>query len=154
MKAFALALVVLVSLFPAAPANAAEAVRVVNAWTRATLPGQKVAGIYVEIMSPMDGKLTGVTFPRARAAELHSMKVENGTMKMRSVESVDLPGGKWVKLEPNGLHIMAFDLEQPLRAGQKLPMMLTVQLGGQRPREVSTTVRVVNSEAASAHDHH
>jgi copper(I)-binding protein len=154
MKALTVALVVLASLIPTVPAVAAESVRVVNAWTRATLPGQKVAGIYVEIMSPMDGKLTGVAFPQARSAELHSMKLENGTMKMRSLNSVDLPAGKWVKLEPNGLHIMAFDLERPLRAGQKLPMMLRVELAGQRPRDVHTTVRVVNSEAASGHDQH
>lgn len=153
MKALRVALVILAGFAVSTPAIGAEAVRVLNGWTRATLPGQKVAGIYLEILSPMEGKLTGVTFPAARTAELHSMKLENGTMRMRALKSVDLPAGTWVKLEPNGMHVMAFDLERPLRAGQSLPMTLTVELAGQRPREISTTVRVVNSEA-SGHEHH
>ena len=32
--------------------------------------------------------------------------------------------------------------------------VLTVELSGQRPSEISTTVRVLASEASAAHEHH
>ena len=153
MKALRVAVLLLVAAAMVSPVAAAEAVRVVNGWTRATLPGQKVAGIYLEILSPMDATVTGVTFPKARSAELHSMKMENGTMKMRPVKRLDLAAGQWLKLEPGGLHIMAFDLEAPLRAGQKLPLSLTVEMAG-RSREVNATITVLSSDTAGGHEHH
>jgi len=47
---------------------AAEAIRVIDPWARATLPGQKVGGVYMEIISPRDARLTGVSTPVAGAA--------------------------------------------------------------------------------------
>jgi len=157
MKLFRMALLLMAVFSVPASAFAADAVRVVNAWTRATVPGQKVAGVYMEILSPMEGSLTGVSFHLARSAEIHSMKMEGGTMKMRPVKSVELPAGKWVKLQPGGLHVMLFDLERPLRAGQKLPMTLTVEFPGQRKREVTVQMTVLNSDAdaqSGEHEHH
>ncbi len=46
---------------------------------------------------------------------------------MRSIARVDLPGGKTVKFEPGGLHLMLFDLKQPLKPRDKLPLVLTIQ---------------------------
>jgi copper(I)-binding protein len=142
------------SCFMAASALAAEPVRIVNAWTKATVPGQKVAGVYLEILSPLEARVVDVSFPLARSAEIHSMKMENGTMKMRPLKTLELPAGQWVKLEPGGLHVMLFDLERPLRAGQRLPLTLTVELTGQRRREITTQIFVKNSEESGGHEHH
>lgn len=155
MKLLRIALLLTAGLAIATPASAADAVRVVNAWARATVPGQKVAGVYMEIVSPVDARLTGVSFHLAKAAEVHSMKIEGGTMKMRPLKSLDLPAGKPVKLEPGGLHVMLFDLERPLRAGEKLPMTLTVEFAGQRMRDVGieVTVRKGGGESAGLEHH-
>ena len=154
MKVLRIALM-LSALAVAAAASAADAVRVVNAWARATVPGQKVAGVYMEIVSPVDARLAGVSFHLAKSAEVHSMKMEGGTMKMRPLQSLDLPAGKPVKLEPGGLHVMLFDLERPLRAGEKLPMTLTVEFAGQRMRDVSIEVSVRKGGSESdGHEHH
>lgn len=153
MKALRNILLALWVLVTSAPSVAAETVRVENGWTRATLPGQKVAGIYLEILSPTDARVTAVSFPKARSTELHSMKLEGGTMKMRAMDSLELPAGKRVKLEPGGLHIMAFDLQEPLRAGQKLPLVLTIEIAGQA-REVHANVEVVENKASGGQEHH
>ena len=142
------------SLVIAVNASAAEAVRVVNPWTKATVPGQKVAGVYMELQSPIDARLTAVTCHLARSAEIHSMKMEGGTMKMRPLKSLDLPAGKVVKLEPGGLHVMLFDIERPLRSGDRLPITLTIETG-QRTREISVEAVVrKSSDEADGHDHH
>ena len=138
----------------AAPVLGTDAVDVSNGWARATLPGQKVAGAYFEIRSTVDARLVGVSVSGARSAELHSMKLENGTMRMRALEGVELPAGKVVKLEPNGLHVMLFGLERPLQAGQKLSIKLTVAPAGQPAHEVQSTLEVRESEASAGHKHH
>ena len=48
---------------------------------------------------------------------------------------------------------MLFDLERPLRAGQRLPLTLTVEFSGQRKREITTQVFVKNSDETGGHEH-
>jgi copper(I)-binding protein len=154
-RLFLLPLAVLLMLPLSAPA--ADAVRVTDAWARATVPGQKVAGVYLQITSPVDGRLVAVSAPIAKQAEVHFMKMEGGTMKMRPVKSLELPAGTTVKLEPGGLHVMLFGLEGPLAFGQQFPLTLTVEMQGGRKREVTAQVRVRGKEDAAAgggHDHH
>jgi copper(I)-binding protein len=154
MKLLRIALLVAASLLIAANAKAAGTVRVVDAWVKATVPGQKVAGIYMELNSPIDARLTGVSCHLARSAEIHSMKMEGGTMKMRPLKSLDLPAGKTVKLEPGGVHVMLFDIERPLRFGDRLPITLTIATG-QRTREVLVEAIVRKSGAeADGHERH
>ena len=148
MNLLRIALLLAAGIAFAAPAAAADAVRVVNAWARATVPGQKVAGVYMEIVSPVDARLTGVSCHLARSAEIH-------TMKMRPLKSLELPAGKPVKLEPGALHLMLFDLERPLRSGEKLPMKLTIEFAGQRMRDVGIEVSVRKGGSESdGHEHH
>src|SRR5258708_22256439 len=103
-------------------APAAEVIRVIDPWARATLPGQKVGGVYMEIISPRDARLTGVASPVDGAAEVHSMRLDDGTMKMRALKALDLPAGTPVKLAPGGYHVILFDLKKTLGAGEKEPV--------------------------------
>lgn len=105
-------------------------VEVSGAWARATLPGQKVAGVYMQLRSGVEARLVGVNSLAARSAEVHEMRNEDGVMKMRRVESVELPAGRVVKLEPGGYHVMLFDIRQPLKAGQQIQLTLLIQQGG------------------------
>ena len=102
----------------------ADQISVSNIWTRAGVPGQKVAGIYFDIVSTVDAKLVAVETEIARAAELHLMTVADGTMRMRAVPSVDLQAGKLVSFKPGGYHVMLFDLKRSLLAGERIPIQL------------------------------
>jgi copper(I)-binding protein len=135
-----LSLIAAVTAASAAPA--AEIIRVIDPWARATLPGQKVGGVYMEIISPRDARLTGVTSPVASAAEVHSMTLEGGTMKMRGVKALDLPAGTPVKLAPGGYHVMLFDLKKPLVAGEKVPLTLRIEEAGKRTHKIAVSAIV------------
>ncbi|HKQ26504.1 MAG TPA: copper chaperone PCu(A)C [Burkholderiales bacterium] len=139
--ALCLSLTTAVAISPAVPA--VDAIRVIDPWARATVPGQKVGGVYMEIVSPRDARLTGVASPVARAAEVHLMTMDGGIMKMRVVEALDLPAGRPVKLAPGGYHVMLFDLKKPLIAGEKVPLTLVIEEAGQRTQKkaVSALVR-------------
>ena len=130
-----------VVLAPAA-APAADAIRVIDPWARATVPGQKVGGVYMEIVSPRDARLVGVSSPAAGTAEVHSMTMDGGTMRMRAVEALDLPAGTPVKLAPGGYHVMLFDLRKPLVAGQTVPLTLVIEETGKRVQKIAVSAIV------------
>jgi hypothetical protein len=115
-----------------AAASVQAGVVVTGAWARATMPGQTVAGVYMQIRSDAAAKLVGVSSAAAKSAELHRMSHEGGVMKMRHVDSLELPAGKTVALEPGGYHIMLMDIGQPLKPGDRVKLTLLVETGGKR----------------------
>jgi copper(I)-binding protein len=125
-------------------------IRVIDPWARATVPGQKVGGVYMEIVSPRDARLVGVSSPAAGTAELHSMTMDGGTMRMRAVEALDLPAGTPVRLAPGGYHVMLFDLKKPLVAGQMVPLTLAIEETGKRARKIAVSAIVRSGK----HDGH
>ncbi|MEK6208790.1 MAG: copper chaperone PCu(A)C [Pseudomonadota bacterium] len=140
------------AVMASAAAPAADAIRVIDPWARATVPGQKVGGVYMEIVSPRDARLTGVASPLAGAAEVHSMTMDGGTMRMRAVEALDLPAGRPVKLTPGGYHVMLFDLKKPLVAGEKVPLTLVIEDAGKRAHKIAVTAIVRAGDHGAGHD--
>jgi copper(I)-binding protein len=135
-------------------AYAESAIEVTEAWARATVPGQRVAGVYLVIRSNSDARLVGVRSPAAKTAEIHSMSNAEGVMKMRRLTGLDLPAGRSVRLEPGGNHIMMLDIEKPLGVGERVPVTLIVEQKGKRKSiSVQADVRAL-SEGGSGHKHH
>ena len=133
----------------------ADLVEVRDPWARASVPGQKVGGVYMEIVARENLRLTGVRSAAAETAQVHQMKMENGMMRMRAVLFLELPAGKPVKLEPGGYHIMLFDLRQSLMAVQKLKLELTVEDKSKRQHRIAVEALVRDRDAGTAgkHDH-
>jgi copper(I)-binding protein len=133
-------------------AFAAQDVTVSDAWVRATAPGQDSAAVSMNITSAHEAKLVAVTVrPEvAAAAEIHTMKHENGMMMMRKVDSLALPAGHEVALGA-GDHIMLVGLKHALQPGDRVPLKLTVESGKhQQTIEVGAEVR----RSAPAHEMH
>lgn len=124
--------------------TAAGEVDVVQAWVRATAPGQQVAGAYLQITSTVPAKLIAASSPVAGSVEIHSMRMEGGIMKMRQLQGLDLPANKPVKLEPGGLHLMLLDLKKPLKPGDRVPLRLTIEQAGKKKSVVNVQLEVRN----------
>ena len=128
-------------------------VEVSGAWARATMPGQKVAGVYMQLRSDVQARLVGVKTDAAKTAEVHQMSHEGGVMRMRRLESLDLPTGKTVTLAPGGYHLMLLDILRPLKAGERVSVTLVLDEGGKRVElPVQAEVRSVMEEGE--HSHH
>lgn len=123
-------------------AAGAAGVKVDNAWTRATAPGQKVGGAFVTLTADADAALVGAASSLATEVELHSMAMDKGVMVMRRMERIDLPKGKAVTLEPGGLHIMLFGLKGPLKAGERVPLTLTVRDAKGKTQQIKVSAEV------------
>jgi len=131
-------------LFSTAAALAqSDDVEIKNAWARATPGGAQTAAAYVTIEAPAGDRLTGISTPAAQKADIHSMTMDNGVMKMRQVDGLDLPAGKEVTLKPGGYHIMLTGLAKPLEAGQSFPLTLSFAKAG--AQEVTVSVQKVGA---------
>jgi len=99
-------------------------VKLSDAWVRASNPGQSVGAAYVTLSSAQDVTLVYAETERAGTVEMHSMTMQSGVMKMRSMEELPVPAGKPVKLAPGGLHLMLFELPTPFKAGEQVKFRL------------------------------
>ncbi len=104
--------------------NKKEEILITDNWVRSTPPGETVGAAYLTMKSNRDLTLVSIDSPAADSIEIHSMIMENGIMKMRQMDNLNLKAGESVKLEPNGFHLMLFDLKHPLVSGQNVTFNL------------------------------
>ena len=137
----------LAALFLSASVYAGD-IQVENAWARATAPGQDAASVDLTITSKHAAALVGVSSVIARTAELHSMAMEGGMMRMREVAFIDLPAGKAMNLGESGYHLMLNGLKAPLKEGQTVPLTLNIRTGKQGVVKVKIRAEVKSLTAA------
>jgi copper(I)-binding protein len=123
-----------------------------DAWGRATAPGQDSGSVQFSITSNKEAKLVAITSPAASAVEIHSMVHEDGKMKMRAVESIALPAGKAVDLGKSGNHVMLLNLKQPLKAGDSVPLTLTIEFADKHKATVDAKAEI--RPQGASHDMH
>jgi copper(I)-binding protein len=127
------------------PASAPPAVSVDGAWARATVPEQTGSAAYFTIRNTGgQDKLLAVTSPAADAS-LHSTNVDNGVMRMRPLESIEVPANGSIELKPGGTHVMLMGLKRPLAAGTTLELDLKFERSGER--KVTAEVRPADAGA-------
>ncbi|WP_326540977.1 copper chaperone PCu(A)C [Pseudorhodoferax sp.] len=146
--------------FPAARldvlAPGIAAVDVKNAWARPSVAGQSGTGAFMQLSAPQGLRLVGVATPAAGVAELHEMKMEGDTMRMRELkDGLALPARQTVELKPGGYHLMLMDLKQPLAKGTQLPLTLRFvdAKGVASQRELQVPVGVPEGAAGAANGH-
>lgn len=118
-------------------------------WSRAMPPNAPAGAAYflVENRGNSADRLVAVSTPRAGKSELHNHVHENGLMKMVYVPAVDVAAGAQVEFSPGGYHVMLFQLNQPLQAGDRFPLTLQFEKAG------SIEVEVQVQEGSSAAHH-
>lgn len=132
--------VLLAAVLASAGAYAADAPEVSQAWARATPPGVEVGAAYMVILggSRADA-LVGADTERAAMVHLHVVEESDGLSRMRSIESVDVPPGRRIELQPKSTHLMLMGLDGPLVAGETFP--LTLHFAESGPQTVTVVVK-------------
>ncbi|HEY2928002.1 copper chaperone PCu(A)C [Piscinibacter sp.] len=107
-------------------------IRIDHPYARATAAGQPTGGAYLKLDNQgSDDRLLAASAAVSRSVEMHSMTMDGDVMRMRQVQSIELPAGKTVELKPGGLHIMLVGLKAPLKAGDHFPMKLSFAKAGE-----------------------
>ncbi|WP_316366494.1 copper chaperone PCu(A)C [Candidatus Thiodiazotropha sp. CDECU1] len=107
--------------------SVADGIMVEDPYVRAVPPGQPNSASFMVLHNKGDkgSALMSASTPAADVVELHTHTMEEGMMRMRKVEKIDLPAGEVVKLQPGGLHVMLIGLKQKLVPDEKLSLTLT-----------------------------
>jgi copper(I)-binding protein len=123
-------------------------------WTRPTPQGVKVGSGYLVIRNrgKSPDRLVSASSPIAGKVEFHQTAVKNGVMKMGEVQGgLTIASGKSVEFRPLGLHLMFFDLKQPLKQGETFPATLVFEKAG--AMNVEFQVEAMGKTAPAKHDH-
>jgi copper(I)-binding protein len=136
--------------------SSSESVSVSDTWARVTAPTATMGAIYMDLESADGDTLLSASVPSdiAGKTEIHetvdsesgmdegssmndgssmdeSSSMDPEMMGMREVDSIELPAGEEVKLEPGGYHIMLLDLQQPIEMGDTIEVTLDFQNAGE-----------------------
>lgn len=117
-----------------------------NAFARSTA-GMATTGVaYVTITSQGEADtLVAFSSPACNRPELHTHINDNGIMRMRKVDAIEVPAGGVAELKPGGLHLMLIDLNGQLVAGESLDVTLVFEKAG----EVALTLPIKGPGAAN-----
>ncbi|HWF77424.1 MAG TPA: copper chaperone PCu(A)C [Caulobacteraceae bacterium] len=119
-----------------APSGATVDVK--NAWIRTPPPGAPTAAGYATITNHAiaSDRLTGAYSSAAASVGLHEMSKQGGVMRMQPIAGgLAIGSSATVKLDPNGRHLMLTGLKHPLKAGERVRIVLQFQRAGPIPAE-------------------
>jgi copper(I)-binding protein len=104
---------------------AKPAVKVADAWCRAAPVGAMAGACFMTLTAGADDRLVAVKTTAADHAEIHTMTMEGGVMRMRELpDGLPLPRGQAVRLAPGGEHIMIISPKASMAAGTSIPLTL------------------------------
>lgn len=110
----------------------AGSIEVSGAFLRASPMVAHAAAAFMTISSD-DGadRLIAFRSPACERPELHTHVHDNGMMRMRQVEAIDIPENGAAVLQPGGLHLMFIDLTGELEEGSDVPVTLIFEKAGE-----------------------
>lgn len=110
-------------------ANDASPVMLKNFWARQTIPGVKPGVVYGEIINKSDEILVfkEVTGDVAERIEIHDHIHDNGVMRMRKVDYLEIPAGETLMLKPGGKHIMLYERNRDMHPGESYDFTLSFE---------------------------
>ncbi len=107
-----------------------------DAWTRPAALGATDAGyLRIDNRGGRADVLIGVGSPAAAEVSIHESRMAGQVMTMRSLTTLDIPGGRAVTFAPGGLHLMMTGLKRKLRPGDQFPVALIFAKAGRRTVE-------------------
>jgi len=106
---------------PAGPPVAISDVRIL-----APLPGAKAGVAYMTIANNSDEPIaiTNARSPQFERVEMHETIITDGVSRMRSLDTVVIPGGESVAFEPGGKHLMLIGMGPDTGTGSSVTIEL------------------------------
>lgn len=101
-------------------------------WSKEVPPMSSVVAAFFSVDNHGDKAdvLLRAESPIAEKVELHEHAHENGMMKMRKVDNIQIAAGETQMLKPGGYHIMMFNLTSVPKLGDSFPLTLYFQHAG------------------------
>ena len=118
-------------------ASVADSIQISDPYVRMVPPNSPATAAFMELKNTSD-KNHALVSAKAyfnKTTELHNHIHDNGVMRMRQVQQIDLPAGKSTALKPGGFHIMLIGLDAPVQKDQNIKIDLTFEDGSTKTIE-------------------
>lgn len=76
-------------------------------------------------------KLVAASSTLSQRVELHTHSIDNGVVKMRPIEAIEVPANSMTELKSGGHHIMMFEVKNMPEKGSSVPLTLTFENAGE-----------------------
>lgn len=121
----------LVALSLVVPSLALAEVTVKEAWIPEAPPSAQAMGAFmtIENSDAQAVKVVKASAPNFDRVELHESIEENGMHKMVAQPFLSIPAKGSLELKPGGYHVMLIGVQQPSKAGDVIPIELTLDNG-------------------------
>lgn len=121
----------LVALSLVLPSLALAEVTVKEAWIPEAPPSAQAMGAFmtIENSDAQAVKVVKASAPNFDRVELHESIEENGMHKMVAQPFLSIPAKGSLELKPGGYHVMLIGVQQPSKAGDVIPIELTLDNG-------------------------
>ncbi|EGD58769.1 hypothetical protein Y88_0827 [Novosphingobium nitrogenifigens DSM 19370] len=109
------------------------------------VPGRPAVAYFTLTPSaPAKGKLVAVHVDGFARAEMHESKMEGGMMTMAPLDSVAIEAGKPITFAPGSNHVMLFDADGKLKAGDRTELTITLDSGDKAT--IAASVKAVGED--------
>jgi copper(I)-binding protein len=117
---------------------------ITNAWVKRPIPGVKLTGAYmlIENKGSQPFSLLKVQGPDADFYEIHTHEKKDGVMKMRQLQSLEIPANSKVELKPKSFHIMLIQVKKNKLLPETKSTSLTLLFSNKK--EVTVKAQVLN----------
>ena len=138
MKNFFIGLAAGLSLLAgSAYADVAQQVNADHSFARMATQAQRNSACFMQLTNLGDSaSLVAAQSSAAGVVELHTHIHDNGVMRMRKIDKIDLPENQTVELKPGGLHIMLINLKRDLMVGDYVDLLLQFSDGSSKKIQV------------------
>ena len=111
------------------------------AYVTASLPGTTTVAAYLELknLSKQEWVLVSASSPAAHVVEVHRHVMEGNSMRMEKVDSLPIPAGGIVRMQPGGYHLMLIGLNKALSTGDHV--LVTLKFSNGRAETVVLNVK-------------
>jgi len=119
-----------------------DGVLISDGWVQESPPSQTITAAYMKIenQTAADISLRSASADdAAQTIELHKMELVGSIMKMRRVETIDIPAGGTAELKPGGYHLMVIGLKKELKEGDKVT--ITLEFSGGLRKTITVPVK-------------
>ena len=113
-------------------------------YTFETFKGQKVAAAYVSIFNQSDNDVVieKITSNISDVAEIHDTVLEGEIMRMKKVESLNIPARSEFYFQPGSTHIMLMGLNDELKDGKTFNLNFVFK----NQEKVNVKIMVLNNK--------
>lgn len=122
-------------------------------WVREGPPNAKTLAAYMVLRNDGDRTevLKGVSTPAFEKVEIHRTVMEEGVATMVPQESLTIPQGQSVTLEPGGFHLMLINAKKALKEGEDVE--LTLRFNDGENIDIDAPVRKDPAASSQHHNH-